>query len=246
MSGGYHIRDDLLDAKASVDWAVAQLPTLEQRFKAWGESAAFQLVGDDSHPETGKHFIKLRVTEPFPRIVNAEVGAIINGLRSSLDILASTIADRYPELGQNDVYFPIAKSADAWMKGDYKGSKFIKSLPATVSGIFETVKPYSGGNNALVALHALDVTRKHRRLIAVRIVPSGGIWATPGMEFPAVWPRFEDDAIIAWTPIGAPEGQLQTALDITFDEGTLIPNEPVVTALRDFAGLAESIIKLFG
>jgi hypothetical protein len=245
IRGGYHMRDDLLDALASVEWAAAQLPTLENRFKLWGESGAFQLVGDDSHPETGKHFIKLRVTEPFPRIANAEVGAIINSTRSSLDLLAVAVAKRYSVLHWNSMYFPIAADAAEFARGGYKGHELIKALPADASQIFESLKPYAGGNDALVALHALDIMRKHQRLIDVRIVPSGGVFVSPGMGFPPVWPDFKDGAIVAWTPIGAPQGQLQVALDITFDEASLLPNKPVVSALGELAALAQDIIMRF-
>ena len=196
-----------------------------------------------------KKFLKFRDVKPIPAIINAEVGAIINSLRSSLDLLASAIAKRHMVLGQIDAYFPIAESFDDWMSGNYKANKFVKSLPADDAQVFEALKPYPGGNDSLYALHHLDILRKHRRLVGVGLVPVA-VLTTPdliaaGFMMPRVWPRFEDGAVIAWFDIDATEGQLEAPVNVTFEERALLPGRPVMAALSDFAGLANSIIELF-
>lgn len=243
------MRDDLLDARAAIDWAIDQLPLLDRRVASWFNQGAYRWV-EEPHPEMSQTLIKLRDVKPLPPIINAEVGAIINSIRSSLDLLATALAHRHCIPKPDDMYFPVAKSAAEFASGrGYKGTALIKGLPPTEREIIESVKPYSGGNDALVALHKLDITRKHRRLIGVRLVPSS-IVVTPeaqrsGLGFPNIWPGFQEDAVIAWTRIDAAHSGFQMALQITFNEAELLPSRPVTSALSDLAALATSIVQLF-
>src|SRR5205807_7666926 len=99
--------------------------------------------------------------------------AYINTLRSSLDILATSLAARSGVCKPEDAYFPVARSETAFNAGNYKGSKFVKGLPGAERAIIEALKPYKGGNEPLYALHQLDIMRKHRRLIEVDLIPQG-------------------------------------------------------------------------
>ena len=65
-----------------------------------------------------KKLLKLRVYDSLPSIINADVGAIINSLRSALDLLAVSVAKSEMVLRYNDVYFPIARNADAFSSGE--------------------------------------------------------------------------------------------------------------------------------
>jgi hypothetical protein len=234
---------DPSDAQAAVDWAVSQLPALESRFSDWINDSCALVV--EPHPEMGKNLIKLSLKERLPPTFNAEVGAITNSIRSSLDVICKVVARRYSVLGHIKVYFPIAPTAADWAaRTNFKGSEFIKALPADASQIFESLKPYPGGNDTLIALHELDNLRKHSRLIDVRIDPVAVVVSTPSVEFPTRW-VFENDAVIAWMALGEEKGQLEAPLQIVFDEATLFPNHPVVPTLSDLARFAESIINLF-
>jgi hypothetical protein len=241
------MRDDLLDAQAAVDWAVAQLPVLENRIKSWCDDRPYRFI-EESHPEMGKKLIKLADVTPLPGLINADVGAIIKSIRSSLDLLASALATRNGVDPPDHVYFPIFDCIVDFIdpKWNHKGKEWCSKSQRTT---IESLKPYPGGNDALVALHGLDVLRKHRRLINVRLIPTA-IVVTPsgwgqGLGFPARWPGFYDGATIAWIDINATESAFQMPLQITFDETDFLPSRPVVPALRDLASLAESIIKLF-
>jgi hypothetical protein len=242
------MRDDLLDAQACVDWAKAQLPTLETRIDAWFNLPSHRVVAED-HREMGQKLFKLSEVKPLPPIVNAEVGAIVNSLRSSLDLLATALAKRHCVLRSDEMYFPIAKSAAQFAKGGYKGHELVKGLPADDRRLIEALKPYSGGNDDLVALHELDIMRKHRRLIGVDVIPTAVV-VTPaaqrgGVGFPARWQGFYDGAVVAWMNVDATEGEFAMPLTVTFNETKLIHRRPVMSALSDFARLAESILKLF-
>jgi hypothetical protein len=87
------MRDDLLDAYAAVDRARAHIPEVEKEFEAWMHAPPYLLI-EEPHPEIGQKLFKLEINRRFPPTINAGVGAIINSVRSSLDLLAASLAVR--------------------------------------------------------------------------------------------------------------------------------------------------------
>jgi len=80
------MRDDLLDARAVIDWAMSDLPILQKKIDGWRNDEPFTLVGDlNSQP--GKKLIRLQNVKPIPAIISAEAGIIVHAIRSSLDFL---------------------------------------------------------------------------------------------------------------------------------------------------------------
>jgi hypothetical protein len=241
------MRDDLLDAYAAADWAITHLDTFKQRLKTWIDSPPYS-VFEEPHPEMGQKLLKLHVDRPLPLTFNAEVGAIINTVRTSLDLLASALARRNGKTPSPDHHFPIYRCVMDFI--DPLSVKKRKSwLAEDARVIIENLKPYRGGNNRLFALHHFDVVRKHERLLDVRTIP-GAVMVSPaahcqGLQFRSIWPGFNDDAVIAWTSIDATDCQFQMTLSVTFNEGDLIANEPVEQALRDFWRMATMIIEMF-
>jgi hypothetical protein len=241
------MREDLLDAYAAADWAVTHLDGFRQRLKTWVDGPPYSLIEED-HPEMGKKLIKLRVDNPLPVTFNAEVGAIINTIRTSLDLLASALARRNGKQPSADRHFPFYASIMDFIDPIYV-AKRKQWLSDGERALIESLKPYQGGNDRLYALHHFDVIRKHERLLNVRIVPAS-ILISPqaraqGLEFPAQWPGFDDDATIAWTNLAAPNREFQMSLDVVFNEGGLVANEPVGQALRDFWRMATMTIEQF-
>lgn len=241
------MRADLLDAQAAVDWAVAQIPTLEQRLKSWHDAEPYRFF-EERHPEIGKKLIKLRVMAPLPAIVSAETGAIINSIRSSLDLLAASLAKRNGVTPSSKNYFPFFATEDA-MLDPKKGLESKKWLTKWERDIIKGLKPYRRGNDLLRALHDLDVTRKHERLIGIHLIPgitvASDLAITEGLEFVRLWPGFKDDAIIASTSIDAAQCDFQMFTDVFFNEIRRIGPRPVVATLRDFARTVQDIIQLF-
>src|SRR5437763_1152234 len=119
------MRDDLFEAQACVDWATAQFDTLKRRLIAWRENRPYSF-SEEPRSEIGKKIIRFsKVTLP-PPIINAEVGAIINSLRSSLDLLINVLAERNGHPTPKDAQFPIARSRDKFFTGKHARRKAIK------------------------------------------------------------------------------------------------------------------------
>jgi hypothetical protein len=109
--------------------------------------------------------------EKLPRLFNVEIGAYLNTVRSSLDILASVLAVRHGVCAPEDAYFPITRSEAAYRGQGSKTAKFVAGLPPAQRSRLEALKPYRGGNDDLWTLHQLDIMRKHRRLLTVIAEP---------------------------------------------------------------------------
>ncbi len=65
-----NMRDDLLDAKACVDWAVAQLDPLKARLIAWREATPYSF-SDEEKPYMGKKIIRFADVKLPDPIINA-------------------------------------------------------------------------------------------------------------------------------------------------------------------------------
>ena len=85
--------NDLLDAQAAVDWAIAQIPILQERFLAWQRNRPYELVVEPD-PDPGYEILVAHQKRPVDPLVIDDAGAIINSARSSLDLLAATLAAR--------------------------------------------------------------------------------------------------------------------------------------------------------
>jgi hypothetical protein len=237
---------DLADSRACVDWAVSQIDILTAHIDAWYQTNPYALTTHfDS--KRGKNAFGYEIRNPLPPIINAEVGAIINSIRSSLDILAVTLAKRCGATNVKKVYFPISQSAADFGKS---GVKKIKQLSSEQKEIIEGLSPYKGGNDLLYALHQMDIIRKHRYLLTVH---SDNIhFELSGTELDVVWPhelpieeRPEERCILAWVNPHATDCKAELSVEVTLARIDPLQPEAPAPALMEFATLAYKIIDLF-
>jgi hypothetical protein len=246
------MRDDILHAQASVDWAVSNFPAFEERLNSFVKGN-LDIVLEDNASNSAYYSLVVIEKSPLPLAFNVEAGAYINAIQSSLDILATALAYRYHMPRPDKVYFPIVDSAVEFASGKYKGVQFVDGLPAPERAIVESLKPYRGsnGNSRLIILHDLDIERKHRRLltfhptprklgIAKRYITSGMfIFNSPGFI------RTANKTEIGKLAKGAPTPKVELHAYVAFDEALFPKGQRIIAALDDFASLASSIIKMF-
>lgn len=243
------MRDDLLDAQAAIDWAKAQLQVLKGWIARWVRPNAPYVIIAEEDRGAREDVLKVEIRNPLPRIFNAEAGAIVNSIRSSLDLLANILAERNGQGGKEGVSFPICRSAGQFRLGKHAGRKAIKRLSRTDQAFIENLRPYEGGNDLLFALHHTDIMRKHRRLLDLVATPRNiSYWeGAGGLRF--VYRRgdqLEHGTILARVPLGtSPNYRVHLRLEITLRNAGVVSGKPVIAALCDFASLAESIVQLF-
>jgi hypothetical protein len=250
------MRDDLLHAQASVDWAESNLPILKQRLDAWLKDN-IHVVIKELPDDTPNNVVVAIQKCPLPVAFQVEAGANINAIRSSLDILACALANRHCQALIDETYFPIVSDASILARGitngkGFKGAKFIQALPAKERGIIETLKPYKGGNDLLWPLHQLDIVRKHQRLLTTEVRPrtfAVFAWGDISKVFTPIatgWIPGGDDeaAVLGLTPKGQ-KPQIKLTMQVSLGEAAYLPHREIVTALYEFANLAKAIIRDF-
>jgi hypothetical protein len=243
------MQNDLLHAQASVDWAVAQFPAFQARLDGWLD-ANIDVSIKELPPNVPNNLIVATEKAPLPLAFNVEAGAYINAIRSSLDILSAALAQRHCPSLINDAYFPIVSSAHVFSTQTYKGHKLIMALPATERAIIESLKPYKGGNELLYSLHLLDIVRKHQRLLSVEINPArlsvtGWDLSKNFKPISTGWMRSgHDETVLGLLTKGVPQPQIKLSMQVSLNEASY-PSRSVIPALREFASLANSIIKKF-
>jgi hypothetical protein len=167
------------------------------------------------------------------RKVGLRTGAIagdaIHNIRTSLDQMASELA-RMAGRSDKDVYFPFAADA-ADLERAIKSKCFHKAGDDAVE-LLKQFAPYKGGNDALRAVHDLDIQDKHSTILVVdqnRKFQLNIDWG-PSLRdnldpIPTV--RVDPESIFYVFPAGALEGR------------------PVVETLKELVELGDGIIEAF-
>src|SRR5579862_5437287 len=240
------MRDDLIDAKAAVDWALAQIRILHRRIARWLERGPyFAVTVPDSQP--GKELVRVKEREPIPPAVNVEAGAIINMLRTSLDLLAVTLAERNGYERPKDIYFPITGSVMEFIDPVDGAVKKLKRLAEADRLAVEQIRPYPGGDERLYSLHQLDQLRRQHRLVVVSARPrSMGLISCGSNSEPEYLyaGKVEEGAPLFRLPAGS-NAKVDLRIEVTFADTPYANGRPVVTTLRDFATRTQEIIAKF-
>jgi hypothetical protein len=142
------MRDDLLDAQAAIEWAIPQIPLLRDALRGWTKDHPYELRIEPYSGVGGGNALIAYQTAPLPRVFNAWAGAIINSLRSSLDLLAAALAARNGAKPSADTHFPVYGSEQEMIDPltGIEGKKWLSKRERTA---IKALKPYQGGNEAI-------------------------------------------------------------------------------------------------
>lgn len=240
---------DIAYAYASIDWAVSNLPPFQQRMQGWLDvNVDLRIENLDSNPT--HNLLVAFEKAPIPLEFSVEFGAYINSIRSSLDILATTLAYRNDMTNRDKAYFPIAQTEAKFLAREYKGADFVKRLPDTERKIIESIKPYDGGNPLLWELHNLDNARKHKRLLAVETRPAivtGHGWDSfiKGEAALSELVHANGETILGMVSKLAHKNDFKIAAQITMGEPGPLYGDNAIVALTSLANVARDIIKKF-
>jgi hypothetical protein len=245
------MRPDLIEAQASVDWPVSQLPDLTMRLTEWLQRGVTIDI-KELPPPADTNLIVAVENELLPLHFQAEVGAYINSIRSSLDILAMALVKRHNiPIPEQRVYFPIMKSKEEFEKKGSIAQQFVEGLPAVERRLFRDLKPYQGGNEMLWTLHHLDIMRKHRRLLNARLNPvhmsiagtlAEGDFTPLGGDGSI---QVGEETVLGMIRKGVPRPAIHTTFYVAIDEPGLIAREPVTAVLAQMASTATFVINFF-
>lgn len=190
----------------------------------------------EKDPETGYDVLKYEPTKPLPWNVPLIIGDVIHNLHSALDLAVYDIVSRTGVEPSRDLYFPFRRDRDKLVSA-LKGREIKLLGPAIIDLILNEIKPYPGGNDALYALHDLDITDKHKLLVPILSINSvRGISAEDDrgnrlIDFTLTVPA-TDVSVISTAGNLKITDQGQAKVDIVFDKGQFFEDEPYFSNAR--------------
>jgi hypothetical protein len=161
---------------AKMDRALEHVKQLDLWYDSWVASNP-RTFTTEYNAKGGAKGVKLHLPNPVPITVGIILGDIVHNMRCALDHLAGAVAVKNSR-STKGVYFPIAPD--------------VASLPAAVADKLRKCpqsfrdfvmghQPYKGGNDALYALHQMDILDKHQVVIPSGVGADVHIWADNGL-----------------------------------------------------------------
>lgn len=242
------MRADLTDALAAVHWADAHIPVMNERFIAWKRRGPYGIVVDPDPQDAKRELLVAHLNIPLDPLIHGDIGAIINSMRTALDILMSSILAGHGVKPNSQAHFPIRNTETEFLDrvAMLESKQWVTSVEAAA---IKRTKAYKGGDRVLYSIHQLDILRKHERLLIVEPVIRTAHLATEGDGFHHIIHQQDDKTILYSFPKGGfrpTKSNSQVAPEIFLNEPTVgVARHPAVLALRAFTSRIRNLIEYF-
>jgi hypothetical protein len=227
------------------------MQVIQAGFLQWQRSSPYEVIAEHD-VQTGQDFAVAVRRAPFPREIAAGVGGVINSCRSALDLVAASLAVRNGVKPSPKTHFPIRKrEVDFFsLMDDIEREGWLTKSEITK---IKLLKPYKGGDDAIWPMHALDIFRKHERLLSASGEISGFHMLGPArvrVGGQNVVKRLDDKTILCEMAPGyvsqITEGNSLFVVDILLNEAAIgLADEPARPALSRFMRRVREIISDF-
>jgi hypothetical protein len=190
----------------------------------------------------------VHVREDVPPDFSAIIGDVIHNLRAPLDLMACELVCLNGR-NDSDVRFPFSAS-EADFDAAIKRNNFHRASGEAIA-LLKSLKPYRGGNEALRAVHDLDVMDKHRALIPTTymIGAPDAQWSREPDKSARFGPIRDGMSIPAHLPVRFRErGQFVLCFPLVDSAGNRagpLGGGELVPTLKSLAELIDSIIEAF-
>jgi hypothetical protein len=187
---------------------------------AWKASQPYAIDFEDN-AETGQREWKVnRVTDP-PAGLPVIIGDLVHNLRAALDHLACQVVLANGGEIRRSTQFPIARSQSDYVR---IRNRQLAGASSEAIHVVDGIAPYPGGNEALVKLHDLDITDKHKLLLVVGAFSNRVQFNVGGGQRLAIRPAERTLMVEGATLFGAvPEGP---DLDPSFEAMLVFATDP--------------------
>jgi hypothetical protein len=177
-------------AKVKIARAARHIQELDAAARAYLASAPFAL--DCVELPNGDLLWRVKIRDAVPIEWSAIIGDAVHNLRSALDLLAWQLVDANGAIPSQGTCFPVTRSGPNHFTELRR--RALKGAETRAVRFVARLKPFGGGNEILVQLHALDISDKHRLTLVVgsaykhlvmkmkMVVP----WQDNPVEFPPI------------------------------------------------------------
>jgi hypothetical protein len=175
-------------------------------------------------------------------------GDAVHNLRVALDVLAND-AVALSGTPPKDVYFPFGKDPEH-LEDMIK--KKMKGAAPDAKALVRSLKPYDGGNDALRALHDLDIKDKHIAPLETEnsiTTPPAEVLGTK-LDYSKAGLVPLDQSLLP-SPYTSPDGAKVLGMSRDFNcevviaKGLPLAGQPVVGALGELSVLVEGVVETF-
>jgi hypothetical protein len=211
-------------------------------------ASGFYTLSIHSNPNSGDDVLQIEVFQLVPKNFAPVIGDALHNLKSALDLTVNEVV--FSRLGYFDDHtrFPFRKTRDGVITA-INGALIKQASPKVAEFIVDSVKPYSGGNDPLWALHDLNILDKHRLLLPivnVRVVHDICI-EDEGHRQHVISPwALTGNRIATFELIGHKNSKIThkgtPTLLILFDQGLVWEGKPVVPSLHQLTELVSDIV----
>lgn len=244
-------RPDFAAAVAKVERANHHISDFATQVRRFFDGYPYNVM-QEADQETQRFGYHLYERRRFPdRRFALIIGDALHNLRSALDYLISACS-RANGASQDRSQFPFAgeekKLADAIDRHVTKAG-----AGEIAAGLVRRLKPYPGGNDSLIALHALDNIDKHRLVLPlackIEVTVTAGLYE--GLpESSATGSIYSPEGTSAF--IAAQDGYEDAIAhdfsytgDVVFYKDSMLPNQPCVEALYELSACVADVIEAF-
>lgn len=156
------MRDPFASAKSVLRRADKHIADLETALQCFTADKPYVYV-IEKHEDGVRDVHKLRFSADFSDDIACIMFDAVGNLRAALDQIAYAVATANGSTTLQFAYFPFASDA-AHLINRVKG---LKDIPPAVRSLFESFKPYKGGDDTLWSLNYISNIKKHALLVPV-------------------------------------------------------------------------------
>jgi hypothetical protein len=159
--------DQFRDARLKIERAKHHIADLHSKVQILSVGS-FHVLTVENNPQTGNDVLKIEIVQfsssasEFALII----GDALHNLESALDHAINEVVFRPLKSYDDHTKFPFKSTRDK-LVSSINGALIHRASVAVCNFIVDTVKPYDGGNSALLALNDLNNVDKHRLLLPV-------------------------------------------------------------------------------
>jgi hypothetical protein len=236
--------------KLKIKRAKQHIGDLHSKLQAFAATDYYSLRVDKD-AETGNNILKFSVTKAPPEETALVIGDAIHNLKSALDLLVNDVF--FEKLNRRSDYtkFPVCETRDK-LVATMNGGTIRQASEAIADLIVDVIKPYKGGNDALYALHHLDICDKHMLLLpVVQITSLLDVSAEDDRGARMVNATLVIDGSGKSANVFATPGELQIknygkpVPSIFFDKGLPMEGEPIFPTLLQFTERVCGVLESF-
>ena len=149
--------------KLKIERAKRHIHDLHSVIVTFIQSNPYRMFEEDNPDGVSKN-IKVQLRGRIPDDIGLIAADAVHNLRVSLDQMACRLAEANGVSSTAGVYFPFGKDAQIF---EAQIKEKIKKLHPDAIDMIRGLKAYPGGNDLLWSLNELDITDKHREIVAI-------------------------------------------------------------------------------